>query len=294
MPITNELNLPAPFVDAVRRDYRYTPKRYSVTSLLKGTREAILQRRHQDEIVTEVADSAWLIFGSAVHSILENAKETETQLKENRIELVMPNGYTLSGIFDLYDDATGVVTDYKTASVWKVIYDEWDDYRKQLLCYCYMLHEMGFDAHTGEIVALLKDHSKTKAKTEAEYPKNPVIVKRFEFTQNDFDEIGQWLELKFHEIEECEKLQDDELPICSNDERWYKPGKWAVTKKGNKKATKLFDEDKEAEARNYADFLSERDKKPYEVDFRPGTDSKCMEYCSVCEFCSYWKEHYEI
>lgn len=290
MPITNELNLPAPFVDAVTRDYKYKDKRYSVTSLLKGTREAILQRRHSEEIITDVSDSVWMIFGSAVHSILENANETETQLKENWITVDMPNGYTLSGIFDLYDDSTGTVTDYKTASVWKAIYNEWDDYRKQLLIYCWMLREMGFDAHTGEIVALLKDHSKSKAKFDRDYPQHPVVVKRFEFTDNEFDEIGMWLESKFREIEACEKLPDDKLPICSPEERWYKPGKWSVTKKGNKKATKLFDEDKEAEAREYADYLSERDGKPYEVELRVGKDGKCEDYCSVCEFCKHWRE----
>lgn len=286
--ITNELNLPQPFVDAVSSDYRYTPKRYSATSLLKGTREAILQRRHQEEVDQDVADMVWMIFGTAVHSVLENSQETETQLKENKIEAQMPNGYTLSGIFDLYDDSTGTVTDYKTASVWKVVYDEWDDYRQQLLIYCWMLRKMGFDAHTGEIVAMLKDHSKTKAKIDHTYPSHPVFVKRFEFTGEDFETIEQWLEWKFRDIERCEALPDDSLPICSHEERWATPDKWAVKKKGNKKATKLF-EDEDA-ANDHASYLSERDGKEYIVEHRPGTDKKCSEYCSVCEFCNYWKE----
>lgn len=288
MPITNELNLPQPFVDAVTNDYTYKPKRYSVTALLKGTREAILQRRHQDEVQNDVADMVWMIFGTAVHSVLENAQETASQLKENRVEVEMPNGYTLSGIFDLYDDATGTVTDYKTASVWKVVYDEWDDYRKQLLIYCWMLRKIGFDARKGEIVAMLKDHSKSKAKFDRSYPKHPVFTKKFSFSEKEFEEIGAWLEAKFAEIEECEKLADDELPVCTTSERWAKPDKWAVKKKGNKKATKLFEE--EGAAYEHADFLAERDGKPYEVEYRPGEDTKCAEYCSVCEFCSYWKE----
>lgn len=290
MPIENKLGLPKPFVDAVTSDYKPTPKRYSATALLKGTREAILQRRHHDEIVTEVADSVWMIFGSAVHSILENAQETETQLKENRIEVEMPDGYTLSGIFDLYDDSTGTVTDYKTASVWKVIYDEWDDYRDQLLIYCWMLRQMGFNARNGEIVALLKDHSKTKAKIDHSYPQHPVFIKRFEFTDADFDNIEEWLFAKFREIERCEKLTDDELPICTTEQRWATPDKWAVKKKGNKKATKLFES--EAEADDYANYLSNSSGKPHIVEYRSGTDKKCAEYCSVCDFCSYWKDKY--
>lgn len=63
MKLTNELNLPQPFVDAATSDYQYTDKRYSVTSVLKGTREAILQRRHSEEIETDVSEMVWAIFG---------------------------------------------------------------------------------------------------------------------------------------------------------------------------------------------------------------------------------------
>ena len=117
MRLTNSMGLPAPFVSAAESDHRYTPGRYSVTALLKGAREAVLQRRHDDEIEQDVADMVWAVFGSAVHSILEQSQETDTQLKENYLVVDMPGGYQLSGIFDLYDDATGTVTDYKTASV---------------------------------------------------------------------------------------------------------------------------------------------------------------------------------
>jgi len=105
--LTNSLNLPRPFVSAAESDYKYTPKRYSVTALLKGTREAILQRRHDDEITQDVADMVWAVFGSAVHQILQNAKETKTQLKENHLVIDMPNGYQLSGIFALYRRCDG-------------------------------------------------------------------------------------------------------------------------------------------------------------------------------------------
>ena len=174
MIITNKLGLPQPFVSAVEKDYEYKEKRYSVTSLLKGTREAILQRRHDDEIEADVSDMVWAIFGTATHSILESAQESASQLKENKVEWELPNGYTLSGVFDLYDDETKTVTDYKTASVWKVKFGcgpdwkpkggaaEFEDWRTQTLIYCLMLRKIGFDARRGQVVALLKDHSKTK------------------------------------------------------------------------------------------------------------------------------------
>jgi hypothetical protein len=283
MVITNELGLPQPFVDAVTSEYRYKPKRYSVTSVLNGTREVILQRRHADEITSDVSDMVWIIFGTAVHSVLEHSRETDTQLKENWVSMEMPNGYTLSGIFDLYDDATGTVTDWKTASVWKVIMDDWDDYRKQTLMYCCILRSMGFDARRGEIVALLKDHSKSKAEHDRSYPQHPVYRIGWDFTDDDVADMMAWLERRFEEIEEAEKLPDDELPLCTDEERWHRPDKWALMKRGRKSAVKLYDD--ELTARK----ACESNGKGFFVEHRHGEDVKCEKYCSACAFCDYYR-----
>lgn len=284
MKLTNELNLPQPFVDAATSDYQYTDKRYSVTSVLKGTREAILQRRHYEEIETDVSEMVWAIFGSAVHKILEQSEETADQLKENWLSVKVQNGYELSGIFDLYDDATGTVTDYKTATVWKFIYKEFDDWRTQCLAYVWLLRKIGFNARRGEIVGMLKDHSKTKAKTDNTYPQNPVQRIGWNFTDKDLEGFESWLKAKFSEIEAAEKLSDDDLPLCSDVERWHKPDKYAVMKDGRKTAVKLYDSEEEANAR------VEAEGKGFYVEHRVGEDSKCLNYCSACEFCSHYKE----
>lgn len=292
MIITNTLNLPQPFVDAASRDYSYKPRRYSATALLKGVRQCILERRHDDEIEQDVADQVWAIFGTAVHSILENATETDTQIKENKLVVDMPDGYQLSGIFDLYDDATGTVTDYKTASVWKVNFGqndpkEFEDWRRQLLIYCWMLRQIGFDAKRGEIVAMLKDHNKRKAKL-GEHPAHPVYRIAWDFTEAEMDECGEWLKARFAEIEAAERLPDDQLPMCTKGERWGKDDKWAVRKDGSKRAARLHAS--MAEAIADAQARSERDGKSYEVEYRPGKDARCLDYCPACEFCDHYRK----
>lgn len=287
MQLTNDLALPEPFVDAAHDDHGWEPKVYSTTTLLKGAREVMLERRHDTEITEDVADRVWAIFGTATHSILEKSQETETQLKENRIYVDMPGGYRLSGIFDLYDDATGTVTDYKTTSVWKAVFDDYADWRRQLLTYVWMLRQIGFDAHCGEIVAILKDHSKRKAQTDSTYPQHSVHRISWNFTDEDFVEEKAWLDERFAVLMAAEKLPDDQLPECTPDERWAKPAKWAVKKAGNKKATKLWDS--EQEACDDADARTAADSKNYVVEYRPGEDGKCDSYCSAHAFCSYWQ-----
>lgn len=228
-----------------------------------------------------------------VHQILQNAKETKTQLKENHLVIDMPNGYQLSGIFDLYDDATGTVTDYKTASAWKAVFgakddEELGDWRKQTLIYCWMLRKIGFDAHRGEIVALLKDHKKSDAKNKADYPKHPVWRVGWDFTDEQIEKCGEWLAKRFEEIEAAEKLPDDQLPMCTESERWHRADKWAVMKEGRKSAIRLFDSEDEAKARMEQESANGKGK--FYVEHRPGEDPKCMDYCSACQFCDHYRK----
>ena len=282
MIITNKLNLPSPFVSMAQRDYIYEPNEYRVTSLLKGVRETILERRHDKEIERDVSDMVWLLFGTAVHGILEKHQEDGNELKEERIKVPFA-GYVLSGQFDLYNDDTKIVTDYKTASVWKIIFGDFENWRRQTLIYCYMLRKIGFDAQGGEIVAFLKDHSKRDAKIKADYPQFPVQTVKFKFTEADFVECEEWLTARFAEIAEAEKLADEDLPICTPEERFNSGDKFAVMKKGRKTALRVLDSMEEAKkwkAENGGD----------EIQVRPGKDKKCIDYCAACEFCNYYRE----
>lgn len=285
MKINNKLNLPQPFVDAVTKEYEYKEKQYSVTTILKDVREILLTRRHQNEIEQDVADMIWLILGTATHSILENSQEADTEFKEEHFVEEVQNGYKLSGQADLYNAEEKMVTDYKTCSVWKVIYDDWEDYKKQLLMYAWAFKKMGFEVEKGQIVAIIKDHSKTKAKVDSSYPQYPVYKKVFNFSEQEFKEIEEFIKDKFTQIEKYEKTEDDQLPLCTEESRWNDGDKYAVKKKGNKRALRVYDTLKEAE-----EHLKQDDS--LELEIRKGEDKKCLEYCSCCEFCSYWKENY--
>ena len=289
MKITNKLNLPQPFVDAVSKEYQYKNKQYSVTSLLKGTCQTLLERRHADEIEQDVSDMVWAIFGTAVHSILEKGQETQDQLKENWLAIDIGD-YKLSGIFDLYDAKEKKVTDYKTGSIWKVQFDDFEDYRKQLLIYAYMLRFIGFECDKGEIVMMLKDHSKSKATFDINYPQHPVVVKTFNFSDENFKDIDLYIRNKFNEIKTLESVSDDELPPCTKEERWHRDDTYAVMKEGRKTAVKVCNS--QEEANNYI-ANNNLDKKHY-VEFREGKDSKCDEYCNACKWCKYWKDKHNV
>ena len=283
MKITNSMGLPTPFVSMAQSDYERGPNEYRVTSLLKGTREAILERRHEADIERDVSDMIWLLFGTAVHSILERSTEAGDEIKETRLKVEIGN-YTLSGQFDLYSESQKRITDYKTCSVWKVIFGDYSDWRQQILIYCWMMRKTGFEATEGEIVAIMKDHSKADAKRKPDYPKFPVKRIPFHFTEEDFAECEEWLAAKFEEIEFCETLPDAELPLCTPEERYNSGDKYAIMKNGRKTALRVLSDLEEAEnwrAANGGDF----------IERRPGVDKKCADYCAACDYCAHYQQN---
>ena len=208
MKITNNLGLPDMLQRAVEKEYVYRDKRYSITSLLDPDRVIMLKRRYNDKIEQDVSECIWMLFGTVTHYALETGIELkENEYVEEHLEHTFENGYTLSGIIDhVYD----YVDDYKTTSVWTVIYGSNNDHwEKQLKMGAYLHYkEHGNWINKGRIIAILKDWNKNDAKFKADYPKLPVQV--IEFDLGTPEEIEQWIIDKFNHIAELEKMYDDE------------------------------------------------------------------------------------
>lgn len=281
MKITNSQRLPQSFVEMASAEFELEPMTFRVTSLLKGIRETLLEKRHASELTQDVSDMIWLLFGTAVHKILEMQTEASHEIKEARLSETVA-GVTISGQFDLYDSKTKTITDYKTCSAWKVVYGDYKDWRRQLLIYAWLLTKAGFEVEKGEVVAIMKDHDKNEAKFKPDYPNFPVKKITFTFSEQDFIDIEVWLTQKAVEIISLQNAPDDDLPLCTPEERYNKGDKYAVMKKGRKTAMRVLDFDYQAEQwkkENGGDY----------IEVRKGEDKKCANYCSCKEFCSYYK-----
>ena len=297
MRITNVYNLPQQLVDVVSSDYQPKENQYSCTTILKPTRQIILERKYFNDIEQDVSDMAWLIFGIAVHSIIENGKETDTQFKEEYLiedlgkfckEL---EGYKLSGRSDLIDLEKGEIVDWKTCSVWKVLFKDYEDWKKETLIYAWLVKQLGFDVRKARIVAFIKDHKKNEAKYKKDYPQFPVHTEEFYFTDKDFAEIEEFIINKFLEIKHYENAEDFDLPMCTYKERFNSGDTFAIKKKGNVKALKVHKT--LPEAREHLINLENKYPGVYEIEERKGEDTKCLNYCSCCKQCPYYLMNYD-
>ena len=281
MQITNKQNLPMAFVKAVSTEqHNKSNKEISATTLLKGTKEVILTRRYWDKLTDDAADRVWATWGQAIHALME--AEGDNEFSECDFNVLMDNGITITGRIDNYNMATGEITDWKTGSVYKVIYKDFKDWQRQGLIYAWLLIQNDFKAESCRFIDLLKDHSKSKAKFEKDYPQSPVYVYGFPVTIGGLAEIKKYIENKVDNYLKYLDKPDDEIPPCTDEERWTSETVYAVMKTGNKRAVKNFTNPIEANQ-----MAAEKGAGHY-VQERPGVSRKCADYCLCCNYCNFY------
>lgn len=283
MKVTNILNLPQALVDAVTLEKHNADGCLSATTLIKGVKEILLTDRHWDEITVDVKDSIWALWGTTTHSLLE--KEYDGTFTEELFEEIVGD-FKVTGRVDCYDMANEILYDYKTTSAWKVVFKNFEDWYMQGMIYSWLLSLKGLKVKKCKFVAILRDWSESESIKKADYPKSPVYTYEFDVTDADLKSVEEFIKAKVDMVSKNKEITDDDIPECQPDERWAEPTKYAVMKEGRKTAVKVFED--EGEADGYAKELGEK----HYVETRPGKDKKCTRYCSCCEFCNYYKEHY--
>jgi len=281
MQITNKKNLPEGIVRAVDTEpHNKSDKELSATTLLRGTKEIILTNRHWEDLTDDAADRIWAVFGTAVHSLLET--EGDNEFTECEINVPMDNGMKITGKIDNYNMKTGTITDYKTASIYKILVGDFEDWRMQGIIYAWLLANNGFEVSKARFIAILKDHSKSKAKFDSSYPQSPVVIYEFPITMTDLSEAKNYIEARLDSYVKYLNKPDDEIPPCTDKERWASETVYAVMKTGNKRAVKNFNNLIEANQ-----MAAEKGAGHY-VQERPGVSRKCMDYCLCCEYCNFY------
>jgi hypothetical protein len=281
MILTNRLNLPLPIVRAVEHDPYTQDGHISVTELIQPPRVRQLLTRHRESISVDVADRVWALLGSNVHYILERAK-VDNAFQEERISTTV-KGWTVTGQTDLFYNH--IIRDYKITSVYAVLNGIKPEWSSQINLYAELWRSKNFRVDGGEIIAILRDWSKFGGQRSSDYPQYQIMVLPVELW--DPIDAGMYLEERVTVHQEAEHLADDDLPVCTAEERWEKPTQYAVKKRGNKKASRLLPTLEEAEVWARDNMKD----KPFEIVCRPGESVRCRSYCDCSNYCNWWQEH---
>jgi len=282
MKYTNEMNLPLSLVSAITNDtYSKGAADISVTTLIQPPKIRVLTDRHQDELTEDVADCIYRLMGTNTHAIIEQIQHKDA-LQEERL-FIKAGGWTISGQADLYEDE--IVHDYKTTSAYAILHGIKPEWVSQLNCYASGFRQAGFSVKGLKIIAILRDWSKFKAKEKGNYPRKQVTTL----------DIPLWAPAKAKAYIEgrvalhqaADELADDDIEACSPEERWHDPDSWAVVKGTNKKATRVLDSLEKAETMKA--HLENSTGKDYRIDYREGSDKRCLNYCSASHYCHHFR-----
>ncbi len=294
MEITNNYGLPKSFLDFARNDkYSKGQADISVTTLIDSPRVKLMREHFSDLRQVDVTDMIWPLFGTAVHHVLESGEPSDDVIVEERL-FTKINGWVLSGAIDhqKIDRNFVEITDYKVTSVWSVIHGK-IDWERQLNVYAYLVQKnKGLRVTKLSICAVLRDWNKRDASNKPDYPQAPVVIvdipmwgetERIEYIHNRI-----WLHQDAQVRYDLEIVEQEKFVPCADEDRWKKQDSWAVKKKGQKRAMRVFDNIDEAN-QYAAEQISDKTI-PVEVEHRPGEYTRCTgNYCGVADFCHQYR-----
>ena len=290
MKITNKHNVPETLMALANRQFYSKGKAdYSVTEIISPPRIQRLRSQHYQEMEQDVADMLWSLLGSALHVVAERS-EVPNHINEERLFLEM-DGVVLSGAIDLqYEEDDFVdITDYKFTSAWALRADK-IDWAQQQNIYGYMVSKLkGKRIRSLRICALVRDWARREAQRNPDYPQAPIQI--VEIPLWEMHETEKYIRerLEAHRDAKVKADWKEELPECSEEERWIRETKYAVKKEGRKTAVKLFENAEDAS--KFIVELDEKDRPKHSIELRKGEAIRCVNnFCGVNQWCTQYQK----
>jgi hypothetical protein len=259
--------------------------RIRATELIDSPQIRQLKIKHWNDIKLPASRFIFSLRGQLFHALLSkyHPKGSHAEmLLETHLPLSkypLSRFITLTGHPDLFTPSTGTLEDYKETSLWAFNKPK-DEWTEQLNVYAWMLNKYDPDYPVQKIVinGMLREWSESTAARKKDYPQSAFQAIEIPLWTSDRQQeyVGRRL-----------WLHSQECNICTDKERWRHESKWAVVKKGNKRAERLLDSLFAAEVYCQNKKL---DIKKHEIVERPGGYPRCKLYCHVAEFCQQWQK----
>ena len=281
MIITNKHNVPETLMTLATRDY-YSKgaSQYSVTELMSPPRIRRLREKYDEKVTQDVSDMLWQLLGSALHVVMERGI-TDGYIMEERLFITVDD-VTISGQIDLQKETPEgfEIIDYKFTSAWAVMQDkvEWE---QQLNVYKWLVESTTHRKVSKlQICALVRDFSRHEKKEG--YPSAPVHMVDIPIWDHEKATTYIMERLSLHREAKVNADWGEELPLCSDEERWQRETVFAVKREGRKTAIKLFKSIEEANE------LAIKEK-GY-VETRKGEAIRCTSnFCGVAQWCDQYQ-----
>lgn len=292
-------------------------RHYSVTTLPRSPRQRQLFARHSDKVLLDPLHSGfWRMFGHTVHEILQKypQKGDLVEVRLGQFVEVEVNGilYTVyvHGQLDRYEGRRSVVQDWKITRALAMLHADKKEYHAQLNMNSWLARKDGYRVKGMENVYLFRDWMPRLVKDDPAdpYPKEQIQVVPVPDWGDDMTLKYIKERIKVHI--EAESKEDDELPECTDQERWKGLPTYRVykmDKEGNRQKRAKHVTASKLEAGDWTDEEMQREKlallaknaelrKPkaeeevlaklpsFETVMFPARSVRC-EFCEIASFC---------
>jgi len=281
MKFTNKSGLPKALYNFLSyNDYNMSGQRFdiSATRLIDSPQVAELYQEHKDEIEEDVLDRLWSAVGSGVHTRLEQANANDPDIIMEKRFISEIAGKLVSAQVDVLSVSDATLIDLKTTSAWKVVNRDYEKFTAQLNVQAYLAHMSGWEIRRIQAAVVCRDWQKVRS-SDAGYPNIPLQIVDLELwsLEEQLAFIKKRLMMHF----------GPEDKVCTDEDRWFKPGTFAVMKKNRKSALRLLPT--EEKALSWAAKNGHTGKDIYIVE-RPATYNRCDNFCSVSKWCKQYQQ----
>lgn len=284
MIITNNSGLPSAVLNLLQNS-AYEPKGdISVTRLIKPPRIVALYKRYGSTIEIDAQEMSWSVLGQSVHVLLERSAGKDV-IVERRLHTKI-YGWDVNGQADVYYPKEELVDDYKVTSVWAYLNTIKEEWIAQLNLNAMLHRLLDQPVEQLRIIAFLRDWQMQKAKRDLKYPQHPIHPVGIPMWDND--KCVDYAEERTRMHQDAQALPDEELPLCTPEERWYRTGGFPAMQNGLKKADKVLKSAEEWRRWTAAEAPRLKPGRYFlPMEERPGVNMRCQSYCearSVCPF----------
>uniref|UniRef100_A0A6M3IYX4 PD-(D/E)XK nuclease superfamily protein n=1 Tax=viral metagenome TaxID=1070528 RepID=A0A6M3IYX4_9ZZZZ len=312
MRFVNDLNMPDHAFKAIcLRQGRIEPPKLDyigVSALMGAPLPRYLHARYWHQLEVKASETMNALQGQMGHLLFDKVEtDTETEI-HLKVEF---EGTRIMGVADYYDPKLLTLGDAKFKQVNAVTATNirgTKDLETQLNIYCWMARRQGLTVEHLQGDIYINGWVVYKAYGDSAYPKAPYLKLSIPVWEEPFTANYVRERLNVHDtraikmlrgigvtsvpdLDEGMKIRLDaamlEIPVCTDEERFMQPTKWAVMREGQKKAVKLFD--RRHEAWEYIGAQAPGIKIKLSATERKGGYMKCLWYCNVAKFCPHNK-----
>lgn len=217
MIFTNKFNYPETIVKAIKNDpYSRGDSEFSATSLIEPPRKRVLTEKHKDELVEDVDDGIWRLFGHLGHVLLERAGTSlSNHLVEKRFFGVVADTKISAQIDSLSLESDGTLIDWKFTTVYgfKPGTPPKREWIAQMNIQKFLIPKE-FKINRMRIWGILRDWRPKEAKVQAENYPSKIGFHDIPMYTDDAAERFIKKRISLH------RAAEKELPECSQDDNW--------------------------------------------------------------------------